>query len=114
MNLKNLRKSLGLNQNEVADKLNIKPTTYWGYENGSREMDYSTLIKLADFFGCSIDYLLNHKTSGIIHVDSLSVPEQKLLSYMKQLDADQILRLVGYCEVILGITNSNLKPVRPW
>ena len=114
MNLKILRKSANLTQRELAEKVAIPKTNIGHYEIGVSQPSVENLIKLADFFGCSIDYLLAHETPGLIHVDSLSVPEQKLLSYMKQLDADQILRLVGYCEVILGITNTNLKPVRPW
>ena len=46
---------------ELAEKLNMKLTTYWGYENETREMDYSTLIKVANFFNCSIDYLLGRQ-----------------------------------------------------
>lgn len=38
---------LGLNQNAVSR-----------YENGVREADYATLILFADYFGVSIDYLL--------------------------------------------------------
>ena len=38
---------LGLNQNSISR-----------YETGEREADYQTLIKLADYFNISIDYLL--------------------------------------------------------
>lgn len=53
-----LRKEKKMTQREVADKLGIARTTYSGYENGSREPDNDTLQKLADFFGCTLDYLL--------------------------------------------------------
>lgn len=53
-----LRKEKKMIQREVADKLGIARTTYSGYENGSRNPDNDTLQKLADFYGCTIDYLL--------------------------------------------------------
>ncbi len=33
------------------------------YESGSREADYATLIRIADYFGVSIDYLLEQSNS---------------------------------------------------
>ena len=42
----------------VAQKLNINRQTYCNYENGSRQMDYDTLIKIAQFYNVTIDYLL--------------------------------------------------------
>ncbi len=42
----------------MAKQLGIARTTYAMYEQGNREPDYNTLIKLATFFEVSIDYLL--------------------------------------------------------
>lgn len=49
-----------LSQKDFAEKFNIAPSTLGNYVNDNREPDYNTLIKFADFFGVSIDYLLNH------------------------------------------------------
>ncbi|KLV15500.1 helix-turn-helix domain-containing protein [Bacillus altitudinis] len=56
--LKELRKSKKLYQEDVASKLGIARTTYASYEQGSREPDHEMLVKIADFFNVSIDYLL--------------------------------------------------------
>lgn len=53
-----LRKEKGLSQSQVADALNITRGSYSNYENGYREPDSNTLIKLAEFFGETSDYLL--------------------------------------------------------
>lgn len=56
--LKELRVGRKLNQQEVADNLGIARTTYASYEQGKREPDHETLVKIADFFDVSIDFLL--------------------------------------------------------
>lgn len=57
-----LRKSKGLTQKDVADALGISRQAYANYEAGNREPDLTTLKALSDFFGVSIDYLLNNQT----------------------------------------------------
>lgn len=48
----------GLQQKEAAAMLHIKIPTFNGYVNNIREPNFETLIRLADFFGVSIDYLI--------------------------------------------------------
>ena len=56
--LKELRLLLGWNMKKAAQELGIPYTTYIGYEKGEREPNSEMLIKLADFYGVSIDYLI--------------------------------------------------------
>lgn len=56
--IKGLREEKNLNQEQVAKILNISQRTYSYYENG-RDIPTVLLIKLADFYNVSIDYLLN-------------------------------------------------------
>lgn len=58
MRLRLLRKQKNISQLKLALDLNINQNTISRYETGEREADYATLIKLADYFGVSIDYLL--------------------------------------------------------
>ncbi|GAA0062956.1 helix-turn-helix domain-containing protein [Clostridium sp. CTA-1] len=51
-----LRKDL--NQTELAKFLNVSKQTVSNWENGNRIPDTLTLSKLADFFNCSVDYIL--------------------------------------------------------
>lgn len=45
-------------QRQVADYLQITQPSYIRYENGSSQPSLETLVKLADFFDVSVDYLL--------------------------------------------------------
>ena len=56
--LREQRKGLNLTQKEAAEKLGISVTCYGGYEQGYREPDFKTLIKICKTFGISADYLL--------------------------------------------------------
>ena len=58
MRLKYLRKKKGISQLKLAMDLNMNQNSISRYETGNREADYATLIKLADYFDVSIDYLL--------------------------------------------------------
>jgi transcriptional regulator with XRE-family HTH domain len=58
INIKSLRIERGLNQQTVADYLGITQQAYANYERGSRQPDPDTLMRLADFFGVSVDELL--------------------------------------------------------
>ena len=56
--LKELRKLRKMTQQRLAIELNMNQNTISRYESGEREADYQTLIRFADFFNVSIDYLL--------------------------------------------------------
>jgi transcriptional regulator with XRE-family HTH domain len=56
--LKILRKSLCLTQQQVAMNLGIVQQKYQQYESGKYQPDFETLIRIADYFGVTLDYLL--------------------------------------------------------
>lgn len=58
MRLKELRKSRGISQLKMAMDLHMNQNSISRYETGEREADYATLIRFAEYFGVSIDYLL--------------------------------------------------------
>lgn len=56
--LEKLRELRGWNKKTAAEKIGIPYTTYVGYENGERGMDSEVLLRLAKFYGVTVDYLL--------------------------------------------------------
>ena len=56
--LKELRQERDLTQQEMAKLLGVSRVTYSRYENGKREIPLTLLIKLADIFKTSIDYIV--------------------------------------------------------
>lgn len=58
MRLRELRKQKGISQLKLAMDLEMNQNSISRYETHEREADYCTLIKFADYFDVSIDYLL--------------------------------------------------------
>lgn len=62
--LKKLRKANGLTQHQLANELGMIKQTYSNYENEKREPNIATLIKVADYFDVSVDYLIGHEKAS--------------------------------------------------
>lgn len=56
--LKKLRNERNLTSEELCNKIGIKGGSYRNYERNDRKPDYETLIKLADYYNVTTDYLL--------------------------------------------------------
>ena len=56
--IRDLRQDKDLNQTQVAKMLGMSQTGYSKYETGENDVPTEVLIKLADFYNTSIDYLL--------------------------------------------------------
>ena len=56
--LKELRIDAGKSRAELAREINVSERLISYWENGKRECDFEMLIRLADTFAVSIDYLL--------------------------------------------------------
>ena len=107
-NLKSLRKNLGLTQRELASKLDIPQANYGYYELGKANPPHELLIKMADFFGCSIDYLLGHETKGILHLDSFTPLQQEVIGYIQKLNDDQLNVVKGTLGTLAGVPLEDL------
>lgn len=56
--LKELREKKHLSQYRLADELSISQSAVGSWESGTRECNFAMLIKIAKYFGVTIDYLL--------------------------------------------------------
>lgn len=86
-NLKRARENTGLTQSQVADMLGISDGTYKNYEQGKREPNNTLLLKIADLYGVTTDYLLGRELAPA-PVDPFEV-----LGFKKTVDDDEFVRL---------------------
>lgn len=69
-NLKRYRLELGFTQKAMAQQLGISERGYRYYEMGTREPNLSSLVKIADFLGLSLDDLVGRNNTQSPLVDS--------------------------------------------
>lgn len=73
-NLKNLRNANNLSQYQVAKVINKTTSAYGYYEVGRNDPDIETLIKLADYFNVSLDYLCGRQWNNKVGY----IPEDRI------------------------------------
>ena len=56
--IKELRAEENMKQEDLAGRLKVSRQAVSNYENGSRQLDLSTIEQLCAIFGCTADYLL--------------------------------------------------------
>lgn len=56
--IRNIREDRDIKQRQVAEYLNVSQNTYSQYETGAISLSAETAVKLAVFYGTSVDYLL--------------------------------------------------------
>lgn len=91
-NLAKLRKEKNLSQYKLAELMNFSRGQIANYEQGSREPDFETLERFADFFDVSIDYLLGRSNEPISYMDQIQEANSHLdtQDMSKQLELFQI------------------------
>lgn len=60
-NVRDLREDHDKTQRDIANLLNMQLTVYQRYERGERELPLWAAIKLADYYGVTLDYLVGRK-----------------------------------------------------
>lgn len=61
MKLKEIRIAKGISQRQAALAMNLSPTLYNRYENGTREPSNAMMLVIADYFGVTVDELLGRE-----------------------------------------------------
>lgn len=112
--LKDLRHEKGVTITQVARACKVSIQCISSLEMGKRNPTGSTISMLADYFGVSTDYLLGRSDDfGNVNVQStvsaLSEEEGELLALFRKMDRAQKVRVVAYCEGIVGVSVSKFK-----
>ena len=72
--LRDLREDHDKTQQEIADVLGTSQTMYARYERGANELPVRHLIKLAEYYHVSTDYLLGRSNAGKYDTMGMAVP----------------------------------------
>ncbi|MBR1482922.1 MAG: helix-turn-helix domain-containing protein [Ruminococcus sp.] len=92
-NLKKLRNEKKVTQQQLAEKIGVSQQSVNKYENHNVEPDIETLIKIAEYFHTSVDYLIgNTELERVIeNVEKydLNFDEKCLIDIYRKLDYDE-------------------------
>lgn len=103
MKLKELRKRNKLTQKEVAQIINVAQTTYLGYEKETSEPNIDTLIKLANYYHVSLDYLCDRQwiSKEFMEIWDLTNEQKENVYLIKKLNSRNSLIVYGYLNRVL-------------
>ncbi len=102
---KMLRKSMNLSQETLAKKLDVSKACISMIEIGKNEPTANTLLRYADFFQCSTDFLLGREDDfGNVQLPPstqppLSMDEQRLLLTYRTLSNENKMRVAAYADI---------------
>lgn len=104
--LKALRIENGLTQQELSKRIDIAQATIACYENGQRVPHISALIAYADFFDCTVDYIVGRcdefgnkaQCGKNLSADRLSDDEREFVHKYRKLSKEQKNILFGYID----------------
>lgn len=86
--IKNLRNSKNLTQTDLAKLLGLTKSAISAYENGERQPSHDAIVKMADYFNVTIDYMYGRrKMPGGAFVDVTFVSEGNRLLLMQLIRA---------------------------
>jgi len=92
-NLKALRKEKGVSQQQLADVILMSQQSVNKYENHDVEPDIKTLIRIAEYFDVSLDYLVGRcdvkEMADKLHMSELSDEESGIIMDFRRLSAKQ-------------------------
>lgn len=80
--LRTLRKSRGLTQAQLSELLGGSKMMISSYESGTRFPPYPTLVKLANIYSVTTDYLLGAEKQKMLNADGLSDEQLQLVKAM--------------------------------
>ena len=104
--LSELRREKGAKQEDIAELLNVKRATVANYETGNRAPDYESLIKLADYYGVSCDYIIRGVKSEFAEIHSTTGLSDETVEKLKKVYAQAKGEHIGekYAEEIDALT----------
>lgn len=80
LRLRSLRERRGFSQKEFAAEMDLPTATYNQYETGKRTPDIEMLMRFADYFSVTVDFLIGHDTPASPPVSSFSLtPHEQAL-----------------------------------
>lgn len=111
--LKQLRQQHKLGTEQVAEAIGVSGSAYRNYERGERNPDYDKIVKIADFYNVTTDYLFERTKEKVEPLDALAkeknmhIIEKTMLEMYFKLGAE---RRADFIEAMINVIQSSDDP----
>jgi transcriptional regulator with XRE-family HTH domain len=115
MRIKELREEKQISQKKLAEIIGTSQRNIGRWENEENEPSYLQIVKLADFFECSIDYLVGREDdfdNVVATTSNLTERESRLLKAFGTLSALEQDKLIADAEFYALHRRSELWPIK--
>lgn len=113
--LKKLIERKGITQSELASYLNVKPQTISMYCSGKSFPEFQTLIKLAEYFEVSLDYLVTGKRNENRYLrNTLHLDEDSIENIQCRPSVCPLNEVLGDKNFYVALEKSAIKAVNVW
>ncbi len=108
-NLKKLRKDKNLTLKALAEYFGTSAQVFSRYERGEHQPDQATLLKIADFFGVTVDYLLGREEENekIKAIGGYALPDKYKIAVVGQVVAGKPIESPEYLEGYIYVDYKN-------
>lgn len=93
-NIAKYRKEIGMTQGELAEKLNVRPTTVSGWERGANSPDIDTLVEICKIFKITLSTVLGFDDS----IRKITPTEDKLLTIFNSFNKEGQEKLLSIAD----------------
>lgn len=105
--IRRLRKEKDWSQTQLGQKLGVHPKHISRYENDVHNPPVEALMKIAELFGVSVDYLLNEQPKTI---SGTAIKDNKVLEYFEAVDKmDQEYKKMVFSLIDLILFKTNIE-----
>ncbi|MEG0073638.1 MAG: helix-turn-helix transcriptional regulator [Clostridia bacterium] len=99
-NIKTLRKLKNISQLQLSIAIGVSQELISKYERGNAYPSINVLIKIADYFNCSVDYILEKTTytysiNSLLYLSNINDADKEILIKYNSLTKEQKLKLEG-------------------
>ena len=101
--LRELRNTTKLSQEATAEKVGISKISYQRYENGERDIPGDVLLRMAEYFGVSTDYIMmvTGNPTRLSPTGVLSQDEEELLDCYRQVEPWERELILNHAKMVV-------------
>jgi transcriptional regulator with XRE-family HTH domain len=90
VSIRQIRKTVGMSQMKLAEKIGVSYQQVQKYENGSSQITISRLEQIANALGVPVYDFIKTVDSGSVNMSGLSDREIKLVRFLRKLENEEL------------------------